>query len=41
MITTAHKDTDSEHHTDIQINNKDIKLKLQVRRTHSNVGFNY
>ena len=40
MITTVHKDTDSEQHMNVQIN-KDIKLELQVHRTHINGGFYY
>ena len=40
MITAAHKGTDLEQHTIIQIN-KDIKLELQLHRTHEyiNGGF--
>ena len=39
MITAAQQNTDSEQHTDIQIN-KDIELELQkVHRIHSNSIF--
>ena len=39
MTNAAHKDTDSEQYVDIQFNNKDIKLELQVYRTHINGGY--
>lgn len=40
MIAAAHnKNTDSEQHTDIQINNKDITLELQVYVIDINANF--
>ena len=39
MITTAHEDIDLEYHVNTQINNKDIKLELQVDRAHIKGGF--